>query len=79
MRFSRARAKSHAASHGRMTEVTVNDDDAVVGAAPAALPDFQSSTRQNTAFRYRDSGTFARNGWSAPAPATFSTCSVRPA
>ena len=37
----------------------------------------QSSTRQNTAFRYRDSCTCARNGWSGPAPEIFSTCTVR--
>ena len=39
----------------------------------------QSSTRQNTAFRYRDSCTCASHGWSGPAPETLSTCTVRPA
>jgi hypothetical protein len=37
------------------------------------------STRQNTDFRYRLSGTCASHGWSAPAPLTLSTCAVRPA
>ena len=36
-------------------------------------------TLQKTAFRYRLSLTWARHGWSGPAPRNSSTCTSRPA